>query len=235
MDSFRGRVRGLSRQRRDRRGKLGEALDHRVGAKLGGGDLSVAVGHGNHRHAQAVGRRDVDIAVADHHRVSRLAADRADRGGEVLGVGFAHGQAVAAKHGAEETVEFEIAQEMAAGLDRFVGAHGHGRVLGRQRGQGFGNAWKGAAEVAEVGAIVAQEGLGPALDLGRRQRWTGLGETALDHAARPGAHGVADPLRRDRGASGLDQHRVERLRQVAGGIDEGAVEVEDNRRVPWSH
>ena len=79
-----------------------------------------------------------------------------------------------------------------------------------------------------MGGVIVDEILGQAVDVFDAHRAAFELEAALDQLARAGADHVARRLQRHRRQALAVEHEIERGDQVGRGVDQRAVEIEDN-------
>src|SRR5690606_35561036 len=112
----------------------------------------------------------------------------------------------------------------ARGLERLVGEDAERRSC-RERLERLGNARIDAGELQEA-AIVERE---KALEGRRRRRKARGGKYTRDEHRRPLADHAADGLLGKRRTPLFHEQGVGRLGEIAPRVDEGAVEIEDNK------
>ena len=174
--------------------------------------------------AGIAGGEDVDIAVADVDGGAALGSQAAE--GLVDGVG---GGLAADSFGlvlADGYGDFgeEVGHELLGGCHHFVADDGHGAASAPEFVQGFGYSGVGARGVEGVVHVVLAEGGEHFLKLGWGQSW---GNGPLHQSAHAVAYEAADVVGRVLRESELAQGVVCRCREVAEGVEQGAVEVED--------
>jgi hypothetical protein len=122
----------------------------------------------------------------------------------------------------------EFAEQLRREIFTLVGAHGEPRTRrgkGLKRGHGTG---KGRAFRGNVRLVMHQEVGQHLVDILLR---TGAAERILDHHPRAEADRLADGLLRNRAVPSADERIVERVSEIGRRVDEGAVEIENDRRI----
>ncbi len=145
-------------------------------------------------------------------------------------VGLAEAERVLPGDRGEAVGEPKQLQQLAGGRGVLVSADreppaGGSEAVERRLGSG-----KRTAVVGHVAPVVREERLGAPVKLGAGDRPSRRGERRLDHHARAVAyhrHAVGDRHGRD---VFLAQNRIQRVDEVAGRIDQRAVEIEHQRR-----
>ena len=149
--------------------------------------------------------------------------------GDVARIGLAHGQAVAADDRAEKAHQVELLQQHYGKPVGLVGADRHGvtcRVKRFQRGDDTGER---PAGIGDMVAVIGQEqpvSCRHRLVVCRRAR---DGEAAPDQGQRAVPDHLAHLGQADRGPAESLEHMIGGCCQVGRGIDEGAVEIEQQR------
>jgi len=147
-----------------------------------------------------------------------------------VGIGLFGVKAVATVVLEEEAVETEVGADVAGWIDGFVGEDGHGeRGVGGVDGfEGFEDAWVDVGEVEFVDAVVIEEegkGFGYILlvvDVAGR-----VAEGAADEHGGSVADIAGDDGFGELGLAEMEEHGVDGVAEVDAGVDEGAIEVED--------
>jgi len=138
-------------------------------------------------------------------------------------VGLERGQVAAAHHRGHESGDAQPLQDQVGEGPGLVGDHHEPRAVPAESLQGRGHAGVERGLVQQVGPVVALvDGQGPLKFIGK------LGDGPGQQVAHPFAH-VAHPLRvGDGGQAQLPPGEVHRQGQIGPGVDEGAVQVEDD-------
>ncbi len=183
------------------------------------------MGHEHQRHAGALRSQGIDLAIAHHHSRLRLHGECRKYCAQHPRVRFAEGQGIPAPDAGEVLREVQFLQDRLGEVHRLVGAHReHGvcaQELERRAHPGIGN---GGAH--RFGCVVAQE---RALRGGAVHVRAGpCGERARHQLCHALAYHGAHLAFRERRAAEFPEHGVDRVREVRGAVDEGAVEVEDH-------
>ena len=111
---------------------------------------------------------------------------------------------------------------------QLVGAHREAAALRRKLIEGGFQPLERPRGVRNVGGVIVNEIAHEAVDVFHAHRLAFQLEPALDQLAGAGADHVARRFQRHRRQAFPVEHVIERGDQVGRGVDEGAVEVEDN-------
>ncbi|MPL73719.1 hypothetical protein SDC9_19525 [bioreactor metagenome] len=205
-------------------GEVGKGDGMGQGADRG---LAIALGEQQEGQARALCGLGIDLAVADIERAA--AAQHLMRLQERRGVGLARGQAVTADDRRKERRDLKMAQHGRGRGERLVGADRQRMAPVPETGQRLADARKECRQ--PHGALVAGgEGRGdPGL-----QQFVSARARSLEQALHQMRHAAADEAAHlhqgERGKAVLGQHLVRGGVDVGHGIDQRAVEVEDQGR-----
>jgi len=228
-------------------GPVAGGIDEDVGLFFwrGGGEGVVAEAEGAAYAPDAgvAGGLKIDLAVADHGSFFCADADLIHEGAESERIGLFEGEAVSTVDVEEVIGEAEALADAASGADGLVGEDSHDARGGRGGGiggvelvksvEGVEDAFIGVGEVELVGTIVVEEkfvgaGLQSCVDL-VDQNAVGCREGAAKEHGRA----VADETGDDRvfkvGAADVLEGGVDAVAEILSRIDEGAVEIEDEK------
>ena len=182
------------------------------------------------------GGEDVDVGVADHDGVGGgdggvgEGGGFGDEGAEAVGVGLLGVEAVAAVVLEEEGGEAEGGADVAGGVDGLVGEDGHGEGwLGGADGlEGFDGSGVDEGVVEFVDAVVVEEeGKGFVYKFFVVEIAGGVAEGAADEHGGSVAEVAGDNGGRELGLAEVAEHGVDGVGEIDAGVDEGAVEIED--------
>ena len=111
---------------------------------------------------------------------------------------------------------------------QLVGAHREAIALRRELIEGGFQPLERPRGVGDVGGVIVDEILRQAVDVADAHRAAFQLEPALDQLAGAGADHVARRFQRHRRQAFAVEHEIERGDQVGRGVDQRAVEIEDN-------
>ena len=213
-------------------GESARWLGWAAGQGVGGEAEGAADGAGS----AVAGGEDVDVGVADHDGFGGGDGDAGEGGGfvdegaEAVGVGLLGVEAVAAVVLKEEGSEAEGGADVAGWVDGLVGEDGHGeRWLGGADGlESFDGPGVDEGEVEFVDAVVVEEeGESFGYKFFVVEIAGGVAEGAADEHGGAVAEVAGDDGWRELGLAEVAEHGVDGVAEIDAGVDEGAVEIED--------
>ena len=154
-----------------------------------------------------------------------ISARKRDHAGEVAGMGLCHGKGVAPGERGEIVFNSKLLDQETAQALALVGADRKPRPLRGEAVERGERAGIGPALAGDIRLIMDQE-------LGQHPvhvaSSAGVHERLLDHDLSAVANAAADGLDRNRLEPATHEHIVKGVGQVRRGIDQGAVEIEDD-------
>lgn len=207
-----------------KRNKVGEAVKIKIGGVGGTVVRAEAIVDGGGERSGVTGGLHIHFRVADEHAFARRGAQFVKDGVRTQRIRFFGRETIAAVNSAKIFREAEPFQNAPADADRFVREDGHWKR--RKLLERFGNARVSAGGVHFVVFVVAEEILQSTLAF----LFAGAApQRASDELRRAVADVAGDGVLVQFFAAHLAEHRIDGENQVALGIDEGAVQVEDQR------
>ncbi len=187
-----------------------------------------AVVHPDRPDARILPGQDVDIGIADDHRLLRPHPGLGAQRQRALGVGLLGGKAVAAIDLDEERADAQCLTDTPRRIHRLVRQHHHLAPVAAipQRLQGLLHALVEGGVVQLVLAVVEDEVL---QGLAHQVAVVGVAQGAADQHRRAVAHVALHHLHRQLHPPELAQHGIDRIGQVYARIHQRAVQIEDQQ------
>ena len=202
-------------------------IDHRIGPQFVRRPIAEAERHGDDGNARRARGRRIGQRVADKRARRDIATGGGDRGTDMPRIGLGRGDAVETEIGREAIVPSERGDQPPRQRHRLVGANGEAAAGGGQRIERRDHAGPRARSDRDIVGVEGEERCHPGFDQFRRHR-PRRRQPAFEQPPRTMADEVAHRVGRQRRAAQHAQRVVERRRQIGRGIDEGAVEIEDD-------
>jgi hypothetical protein len=198
-----------------------------VGRSFAKSVRSEAVGDAAGGDAGVASGEHVDGGVSDHESVSGLGVGLAKNGLDAHGVGLLGVEAVAAVNANEKISEPEFPDDGARGIDGLIREHGHFplsairlNVLERRA-----NAIVDGGVIEFVGTVVSEEVVERLVE---EVLVVGIAERATyEHGCTVSDVG-SDDVAGEFGAMEVAESCVDGVNEVETGVDEGAIEIEDD-------
>ncbi len=210
---------------------VGEAVDQRVGLQIAWRDVAVAEPDQDKGHCGGPGGGGVGRGVADHHGAVGpvLSPPGAHDGGQqVARVGLGRRGEIRADHRPKVRQQIELAEQFEREAGGLVGAYSQPGPVAGKFGESFADAVVRPALLGDprpIGGDEAVEEIGRA---GRLEDDAVGGEAALDENPRAAADQQPGLGQGKRRGALLGQQAVQRPHEVRRGVDQGAVEIEDD-------
>ncbi len=165
-------------------------------------------------------------SLSPHHdRAGGIAAGKADRPGQMARVGLCRRERIAPGNGAEIAFQLKLLEEPSGEIFALVGAHRELGAFASQELERLGRTREGPAFDRDIRLVMNEKVPEHGFEIAGDARSP---QPLLDHD--PGAHADqrAHRFGGHRRLAGARQGMVQRVGQVWCGIDEGAVQVEDD-------
>ena len=204
-------------------------VDGHIGRSFAQGVGGEAVGYAAGPEAGVASGDDVDGGVADHEGFVGTVFCFLQNGLGALRIGLLGGEAVSAVDVGEEFGESEGIDDGTRGADRFVGEDGHlaGEAVGAaDRGEHGLDAIVSVGVVEFVDAVVGEEVLERFV---YQMLVAGIAERPPDQGGSAVADVGGDAVAGEFGASEVLEHGVDGMDEIEAGVDQGAVEIEDEQ------
>ena len=214
--------------RGDCRRQFGKGADEAVGLQARDRHFAVAERDRDHRHIRRARGPHIGHGIADHDGARYVAAGAPDGQPQDFRIGFLHAESILAANGREIVAELERIEELNRQPFELVGADRKPAALGGEPLKDGLEMRERARAIGNVRAVMGDKSAEHAVELGGRHV-AALGDQGpLDHAARAAADHPPRIVVSHRRQAFIGQHEIERRNQIRRGIDQRAVEIEDD-------
>ena len=226
---YKARLEIVSRKPLQRSAKFVKPGDDHVGAELFRRNDGVSTGTQNDGHSRGPGGTNVVGVVTDEHRILGVGFQRVEYGKDQTRIRFAHTvEGVAAENGGEGPIESEIAEDLSCRRFRFVGADAKCDSVGNEPRESLRHTGIRAGLDRCFAFVVGEKCRGHCGQI-VAGHITCRGEGAFDEFRGTIADHRRDLGKRQRPATVLGEEAIEGRPEVRRAVDEGAVEIENDR------